>query len=64
MRSATAIGTCRPSKRERYGQLGFRLRQLHERRRHEIREGDRREYYELAEQIERMRREQYRMLRF
>jgi hypothetical protein len=53
-----------PEQRERYGKLEFRIRQLHERQRHEIRAGDRREYYALAEQIEQMRREQYRILYF
>jgi hypothetical protein len=51
-----------PGQRERYDQFEFRIRQLQERQRHEIREGDRRDYYELTEQIEQMRREQYRIL--
>ena len=53
-----------PPQRERYDQLEFRIRQLQERQRHEIREGDRREFYEISEQIEDMRREQYRILHF
>ena len=50
--------------RERYDQLEFRIRQLQERQRHEIREGDRREFYQIGEQIEQMRREQYRIMQF
>lgn len=54
----------RPEQRARYDQLEFQIRRLQERQRHEIREGDRREYYGIAAQIEQMRREQYRILRF
>lgn len=53
-----------PEQRVRYDQLEFQIRRLQERQRHEIREGDRREYYRVSEQIEQMRREQYRILRF
>lgn len=53
-----------PEQRARYDQLEFQIRRLQERQRHEIREGDRREYYGIAARIEQMRREQYRIMRF
>lgn len=53
-----------PEQRAHYDQLEFRIRQAQERQRHEYREGDRREFYALGEQIEQMRREQYRILQF
>src|SRR5579862_2134541 len=53
-----------PEQREHYDQLEFRIRQAQERQRHEYHEGDRREFYALAQKIEQMRREQYRILRF
>lgn len=53
-----------PEQRMRYDRLEFQIRQAQERLRHEAREGDRREYYRVVAQIEQMRREQYRILRF
>lgn len=53
-----------PEQRARYDQLEFQIRRLQDRQRHEAREGDRREYYQISEQIEQMRREQYRIMRF
>jgi len=53
-----------PEQRQRYDWLEYQIQRAQQRQRHEAREGDRREYDELAEQIEAMRREQYRMLHF
>ena len=53
-----------PEQRARYDRLEFQIRRAQERLRHEAREGDRREYYQVVAQIEQMRREQYRILRF
>lgn len=53
-----------PQQRAQYDRLEFQIRRSQERLRHEAREGDRREYYRVVAQIEQMRREQYRILRF
>ena len=53
-----------PQQRARYDQLEFQIHRAEDRLRHEAREGDRREYVQVSAQIEHMRREQYRILRF
>ena len=54
----------RPDLRARYDQLEFQIRRAQEQQRHEYREGDRRSFYRLGAEIEQMRSEQYRIMRF
>lgn len=53
-----------PEARERYNRLQFEIDQLQRRQRHEAGEGDWPEGREIAERIEELRHEQYRILRY
>jgi hypothetical protein len=53
-----------PRERERYNDIQFQIDRLERRQHREFREGDRPEAREVAERIEHLRREQWRILRY